>query len=74
MLRQSQIGLECSDLAMKAFSESSDLIKAEQNLKFIFEEELSEIECLAWQIPKELEIEYRGIDSSFLVDCRILEI
>ena len=58
------IGLECSDLAMKAFSESRGLIEAEQNLKSIFEKELSKVECLAWQIPKEFGIEYRGIDSS----------
>lgn len=58
------IGLECSDLLMKAFSESSDLITAEQNLRAVFGEELKKIEVLAQQISEEFQVKYRGIDSS----------
>jgi len=58
------IGLECSDLAMKAFSKSSDLVSAERNLRSIFEEELKKIEDFAEQISEKLGIKYGGIDSS----------
>jgi len=63
------IGLECSDLAMKAFSESSNLVEAERNLKSIFEEELKRVEDFAQRIvgngfiPSH-HIKYGGIDSS----------
>lgn len=58
------IGLECSDLVMKAFSKSTDLIEAEQNLRSVFEEELKKLEAIAQQISDELQVKYRGIDSS----------
>jgi len=58
------IGLECGDLAVKAFSESDDLVEAERNLKSIFEEELTKIEHIARQISEELDVRYSGIDSS----------
>ncbi|MFC1714227.1 DUF711 family protein [Candidatus Poribacteria bacterium] len=58
------IGLECSDLLMKAFSKSSDLVEAEQNLSSIFGEELQKIETFAQQISDELQLKYGGIDSS----------
>jgi hypothetical protein len=41
------IGLECSDLAMKAFSISNNLQDTEQNLKSIFEEELAKVATIA---------------------------
>jgi hypothetical protein len=46
------IVLERSDLLMKAFSESSDLIEAERNLSSIFQEELRGIEARAQQISR----------------------
>jgi len=58
------LGLECSDLAMKAFSKSNDLLEAEQNLKSIFEEELKKIQDIAQQISKEFKIKFGGIDAS----------
>ena len=58
------IGLECSDLAMKALSKSSDLTEAERNLRSIFEEELGKIEDFAEQVSKKSGIRYGGIDSS----------
>ena len=58
------IGLECGDLAMKAFSKSRNLIEAEKNLKQILEEELIKIEKVAEQISKNFGIFYNGIDSS----------
>jgi len=58
------LGLECSDLAMKAFSKSKDLSDAEQNLKSIFEEELKKIQDIAQQISKEFKIKFGGIDAS----------
>lgn len=58
------IGLECSDLAMKAFSISKNLQDAEQNLKSIFEEELAKVATIAEQISENFEIKYNGIDSS----------
>ncbi|MFH1564895.1 MAG: DUF711 family protein [bacterium] len=58
------IGLECGDLAMRAFSRSDNLHEAEKNLKEIFESELKKIADLAQQISDEFNIEYAGIDSS----------
>ena len=58
------IGLECSDLAMKAFSKSSDLKEAEHNLKSIFETELGKIQEIAIRIAQEGEIKFAGIDAS----------
>ncbi len=58
------IGLECGDLAMKAFSKSNNLTEAEQNLKQIFEEETKKIADLSQQISKDSNIKYNGIDVS----------
>lgn len=58
------IGLECGDLAMKAFSKSGNLIEAEQNLKAIFEEETKKVADLAQQISKDFGVAYNGIDVS----------
>ncbi len=58
------IGLECSDLAMIAFSKSNDLTEAEHNLKSIFETELGKIQEIAIRIAKETGIKYAGIDVS----------
>lgn len=58
------IGLECSDLAMKAFSTSNDLTEAERNLRSIFDEELGKIEHFAEQVSRKSGIKYGGIDSS----------
>ena len=58
------IGLECSDLVMKAFSKSNGLFEAEGNLKATFEEELKPVEKMAQQLSKESKIKYSGIDTS----------
>lgn len=58
------IGLECGDLAVKAFSKSHNLVEAEQNLKQIFEEETKKVADLAEQISKDFGIKYNGIDVS----------
>jgi uncharacterized protein (UPF0210 family) len=58
------IGLECSDLVMKAFSKSNGLFEAEMNLKATFEEELKPMEKMAQQLSKESKIKYGGIDAS----------
>ena len=58
------IGLECEDLAVKAFSKSDNLVEAEQNLKQIFEEETKKVADLAEQISKDFGIKYNGIDVS----------
>ncbi|HEX7402147.1 MAG TPA: DUF711 family protein, partial [candidate division Zixibacteria bacterium] len=58
------IGLECSDLAMKAFSRSKNLKEAEQNLVLIFEEELKKIQDIADRISEDHKIKFAGIDVS----------
>jgi len=58
------IGLECGDLAMKAFSQAGNLKEAETRLKKIFEKELGEIERIAIRFSEKNKIEYLGIDSS----------
>ncbi|MBU0577511.1 DUF711 family protein [Patescibacteria group bacterium] len=58
------IGLECGDLAVKAFSKSNNLIDAKDNLKSIFEEELQKVENIAKQISEKFNIKYNGIDAS----------
>ena len=58
------IGLECSDLLMKAFSKSKDLPEAEGNLRTIVEAELGKVQNLAQQISSELKTRFRGIDAS----------
>jgi len=58
------MGLECSDLAMKAFSKSNDLFEAEGNLKSIVEAELKKVQDIAQQISKESKVRFKGIDAS----------
>ena len=58
------LGLEYPDLIMKAFSNSGNLIEAENNLKSILEAELTKLETLAEKLAQELKIKYGGIDSS----------
>ena len=58
------IGLECGDLAMKAFSQSNNLTEAEQNLKQVFEEETKKVADVSQQIAKDFGIKYNGIDVS----------
>jgi uncharacterized protein (UPF0210 family) len=58
------IGLECSDLLVKAFSVSENLFEAEQNFKTIVEEELKRIEDAAQRISIEYQTRFRGIDAS----------
>ena len=58
------VGLECSDLAMRAFSGSRNLLEAEQNLRSIVEEELRRVQDIAQQASVEYNIRFRGIDAS----------
>ncbi len=58
------IGLECGDLAMKAFSKSHNFVEAEQNLQQIFEEETKKVAHVAEQISKDFKMKYNGIDVS----------
>jgi uncharacterized protein (UPF0210 family) len=58
------IGLECSDLAMRAFSNAKNLVEAEQNLRSIVEEELRKVQDIAQQVSIEFSIRFRGIDAS----------
>jgi uncharacterized protein (UPF0210 family) len=58
------VGLECSDLAMKAFSRSKNLLEAEKNLGSIFEEELKKIQDIADRISENQNIKFAGIDVS----------
>lgn len=58
------IGLECSDLLVKAFSLSHNLLEAERNFKAIIEGELKKVEDVAQQISIEFQTRFRGIDAS----------
>lgn len=58
------IGLESSDLAMKAFSKSSNLFEAERNLKSVVEAELNKVQDIAQQISLEFQVRFKGIDAS----------
>lgn len=58
------IGLENSDLAMRAFSASKNLLEAEQNLRSIVEEELRKVQDVAQQVSIEFNIRFRGIDAT----------
>jgi len=58
------IGLECGDLAMRAFSGSGNLLEAEQNLRSIAEGELRKVQDIAQQVSVEYNIRFRGIDAS----------
>ncbi|MBU1018709.1 DUF711 family protein [Patescibacteria group bacterium] len=59
-----RIGLECGDLAMKAFSKSNSFQEAEENLESVFEEELKKVQEVAQRIEQESGVRYGGIDSS----------
>lgn len=50
------IGLECSALVMKAFSRSNSLQAAEENLKLIFEEELTQVALVAQEISDKFNV------------------
>ncbi len=58
------IALECSDLLMKAFSNAKDIIRAEDELRSIFEPEVKKIEKNARRIARQEKIMYKGIDVS----------
>jgi len=58
------IGLECGDLAMKAFSEAGNFRDAERFLKELFEEELGKVNRIAMEIAGQSGMEFTGIDSS----------
>ncbi|UCB53011.1 MAG: DUF711 family protein, partial [Candidatus Zixiibacteriota bacterium] len=58
------VGLECSDLATAAFSNSKNLLEAEQNLRSIVETELRKIQDVAQQVSIEFNVRFRGIDAS----------
>lgn len=58
------IGLECSDLAMRAFSNAKNLLEAEQNFRSIVEDELRKVQDIAQQVSIEFNIRFRGIDAS----------
>ncbi len=58
------IGLESSDLIMKAFSESNNLLEAKENFRSIAEQELKKVEDIAQRISIEFEVRFRGIDAS----------
>jgi len=58
------IGLECSDLAMRAFSGSKNLLEAEQNLRSHVETELRKVQDIAQEVSVEFNIRFRGIDAS----------
>ena len=52
------IGLECGDLAMKAFSGVKNLQEAETNLRSIFESETTKVEQIAQNISEQTKMEY----------------
>jgi uncharacterized protein (UPF0210 family) len=58
------IGLESSDLVMRAFLNSENLLEAEQKLKSIVEEELKKIQDIAQQASIEFKVRFKGIDAS----------
>ncbi|MBF2004956.1 MAG: DUF711 family protein [Chlorogloeopsis fritschii C42_A2020_084] len=59
------IGIECSDLVMKAFSQAqSNPEIAEKNLQLLLAEELKQIEDIAEKISKKFNLKYKGIDTS----------
>jgi uncharacterized protein (UPF0210 family) len=58
------IGLESSDLAMRAFSNSKNLLEAEQNLRSTLEDELRKVQDIAQQVSIECNIRFRGIDAT----------
>jgi uncharacterized protein (UPF0210 family) len=58
------IGLECSDLLVRAFSKSGNLFDAERQLKSTAEQELMKIQDVAQRISIEFTVRFRGIDAS----------
>jgi uncharacterized protein (UPF0210 family) len=58
------IAMECSDLAMKAFSQSKNLEEAEKRLGLIFEKELRKIQEITERISDNQKTKFAGIDVS----------
>jgi uncharacterized protein (UPF0210 family) len=58
------IGLECSDLVMKAFSQSDNLLNAEEYFKSLLEAELEDLTAITETISEKFAVEYNGIDVS----------
>ena len=58
------IGLECGDLAMRAFSQSKNLSDAQEKLQELFEDELGKIAAIAERVAQETGITFEGIDAS----------
>ncbi len=58
------IGLECSDLLVRAFSKSGNLFEAEQELKSTVEQELKKIQDVAQRVSIEFTVRFKGIDAS----------
>ncbi|MFQ4140864.1 DUF711 family protein [Chlorogloeopsis sp. ULAP02] len=59
------IGIECSDLVMKAFSQADKNPEiAGKNLQLLLAEELKQIEEIAEKISKKFALKYKGIDTS----------
>jgi len=58
------IGLECSDLVMRVFSQSNNLQEAEENLFATFTKELQKVEAIAIELSNNFGVLYGGIDAS----------
>jgi uncharacterized protein (UPF0210 family) len=58
------IGLESSNLAMRAFSNSKNLLEAEQSLRSTLEDELRKVQDIAQQVSIEFNVRFRGIDAT----------
>jgi hypothetical protein len=59
------IGVECSELVMKAFSLANhDIQAAEENLRILLAEELKQVADIAETISAKFAITYNGIDTS----------
>jgi uncharacterized protein len=58
------LGLECGDLAVRAFSSAASLEEAKRNLETLFCEELATLEHLCLRVAGQFGVAYRGIDTS----------
>ena len=58
------VGLECGDLAREAFLISPTFEETENFLLEIFTENLKKVEVICWEISKNFNIKFTGIDSS----------
>jgi uncharacterized protein len=58
------LGLECGDLAVRAFSHAVDLEEAKRNLEIFFRDELMKLEHLCLRVAGQFGVGYRGIDTS----------